>query len=154
MLKKIMISLMICSVTSLADTDTSSVSYTKKSINDSTSIVKLSIPEDTLLYTCVQPDTYIKIIKTGKELDLKTRELNLCYENISNYTRIDSLHKININSCNENLNELKSFNDGITKQLRDASIKLQEQREERLYWVIGAFAAGALVTALNVYLVK
>lgn len=152
MLKTIMTGLMICSAISLADTAT--VNYLKKDINDSTSILKLSIPDDTLLYTCLQPDTYSKVIKTGNDLKFKSEELDLCYNSIDSYKIKDSVNVINLGLCQENLDELKDFNNEITDQLKQMSISLQQEREERLYWIVGAFATGALVTGLNVYLIK
>lgn len=132
---------MLCSLSYSAD----SVSYVRKQLTDSTTIVKLTIPEDSDVYTCLDTKTYTRTIKTVGECKFDQKELGLCRDNLTRYDRIDSLHTYNVEQCKGAVADIKKFNDELFT-------KLQEERQTKWYWIIGAFAAGTVVGSITINL--
>lgn len=140
-----MINLMLCSLIYSADIDTATVEYVKKELTDSTTILKMTVPPDTEMYTCLDTKTYTRVIKTAGDLKYVNEQYETCQDEVSHYAIADSLFNYNMTICKESVDDVRKFNDELYT-------KLQEESSTKWYWIIGAFAAGAIVGSININL--
>lgn len=133
-----MISLILCSLTFSDE-----VTYIKKQLNDSTTVLKLTIPDDNEVYTCFDTGTYANTISKLGACKFEIEKLSLCQDNITSYNIIDSLYYDNISHCREILKDTKKFNDELFNELL-------EEKEHKWYWIMGAFAAGTIIGSITI----
>lgn len=115
MQKVILMLLMICSLSF-----SNEINYTKKILNDTTVIVRLQIPEDSLVYTCLTPDTYANTIKKLKAGEIASDKFKYCEENLNTYNKMDSLYSQRNATCDELSTFMKKSYDDVHAELLEA----------------------------------
>lgn len=148
MQKVILILLTIYSVTF------SNIKYDYKDLNDSTRIVRLSIPNDTNLYTCFDVPKYTEIGSKLKTLNVVNTQYSICQESITRYEKLDSLYISQLDTCKSIYTDLSNEYADTVITLINVRNQLTLQKKDKFLWGgIGTsigFILGSVLTLLMV----